>query len=48
MRAMRQVIGKRTIELPADEFTRLRDRHRGLLLDVGTGDGKHALHLARC
>lgn len=45
---MRQIIGNRTVELPAGQFAALRDRHRGLLLDVGTGDGKHVLHTARC
>lgn len=45
---MRQIIGNRTVELPAGEFAALRDQHRGVLLDVGTGDGKHVLHTARC
>jgi 16S rRNA (adenine(1408)-N(1))-methyltransferase len=45
---MRQIIGSQTVDLSAAAFARLRERHRGLLLDVGTGDGKHALHAARC
>jgi 16S rRNA (adenine(1408)-N(1))-methyltransferase len=45
---MRRIIGNHTVELSAAAFARLRERHHGLLLDVGTGDGKHALHAARC
>lgn len=45
---MRQVAGNRTFDLPPAEFARLRERYQGVLLDVGTGDGKHALHTARC
>jgi 16S rRNA (adenine(1408)-N(1))-methyltransferase len=42
-----RVIGKRVVELPPAEFAALRAQHSGVLLDVGTGDGKHVLHLAR-
>ena len=44
---MRQVRGKQIIELPAADFAALVGRYRGVLLDLGTGDGKHALQLAR-
>ncbi|WP_375477691.1 class I SAM-dependent methyltransferase [uncultured Jatrophihabitans sp.] len=44
---MRQVLGNATVELAAAEFAALRDRHAGLLLDLGAGDGKHALAVAR-
>jgi 16S rRNA (adenine(1408)-N(1))-methyltransferase len=42
-----RIIGKRVVDLPPAEFAALRAQHSGLLLDVGTGDGKHVLHLAR-
>jgi 16S rRNA (adenine(1408)-N(1))-methyltransferase len=42
-----QVIGKRIVEIAPAEFAAVRDAHDGLLLDVGTGDGKHVLHEAR-
>jgi 16S rRNA (adenine(1408)-N(1))-methyltransferase len=45
---MRQIIGNRTVDLSGADFARLRDRYRGVLLDLGTGDGKHVLHAARC
>lgn len=44
---MRRVVGKRVVDLTAAEFTQLRGRHAGMLLDVGTGDGKHVLQVAR-
>ncbi len=44
---MRQITGKSVVELGEAEFRELRGRYEGLLLDVGTGDGKHALHVAR-
>ncbi|MGI5130226.1 class I SAM-dependent methyltransferase [Pseudonocardia sp. CA-107938] len=44
---MHRVIGKRVVELSPAEFAALRERHAGVLLDVGTGDGKHVLHVAR-
>ena len=43
---MRQVIGKTTRELDPDAFAELRDGRR-LVLDLGTGDGKHVLAVAR-
>jgi 16S rRNA (adenine(1408)-N(1))-methyltransferase len=44
---VRQVIGKRTIDLDAATFTEVRDRHERFVLDVGTGDGKHVVAVAR-
>ncbi|WP_018685137.1 16S rRNA (adenine(1408)-N(1))-methyltransferase KamB [Actinokineospora enzanensis] len=44
---MRRVTGKQVVDLGPSEFAELRARHVGAVLDVGTGDGKHALHLAR-
>jgi 16S rRNA (adenine(1408)-N(1))-methyltransferase len=44
---VRRVRGKQVIELPAAEFAELAARYRAVLLDLGTGDGKHALQLAR-
>ncbi|MFL6163460.1 MAG: methyltransferase domain-containing protein [Jatrophihabitantaceae bacterium] len=44
---MRRIRGKQVVELPAAEFAELIIRHSKLVLDVGTGDGKHALQLAR-
>jgi 16S rRNA (adenine(1408)-N(1))-methyltransferase len=44
---VRQVVGKATRELPAAEFARQRSAYRALVLDIGTGDGKHALATAR-
>lgn len=44
---MHRVIGKRVVDLLPAEFAALRERYAGVLLDVGTGDGKHVLHLAR-
>jgi 16S rRNA (adenine(1408)-N(1))-methyltransferase len=43
---MRRVVGKRVVELAAAEFDQLR-QDRPALLDVGTGDGRHVLRLAR-
>ena len=43
---MYRVIGKRVVELQPAEFAALRERYSGVLLDVGTGDGKHVLHVA--
>jgi 16S rRNA (adenine(1408)-N(1))-methyltransferase len=43
---IRRVVGRSVSELGADEFDALR-AGRKLLLDVGTGDGKHVLHEAR-
>ncbi|WP_375481988.1 methyltransferase domain-containing protein [uncultured Jatrophihabitans sp.] len=44
---MRQVIGKRTVDLDAAAFAELRSRHTSLVVDLGTGDGKHVLAVAR-
>jgi 16S rRNA (adenine(1408)-N(1))-methyltransferase len=45
---VRRVIGRTTVELDAAAFAQLRARHAGgLLLDLGTGDGKHVLAEAR-
>lgn len=44
---VRQVVGKRTVELDAAAFARLREPYRELVLDLGTGDGKHVLAEAR-
>jgi 16S rRNA (adenine(1408)-N(1))-methyltransferase len=40
-------VGKATRDLPADDFAQLRRRYRRLVLDIGTGDGKHVLAQAR-
>jgi 16S rRNA (adenine(1408)-N(1))-methyltransferase len=45
---VRQVVGKSTVDLDAAAFAALRARHSGgLVLDLGTGDGKHVLAEAR-
>jgi 16S rRNA (adenine(1408)-N(1))-methyltransferase len=44
---MRQISGERTLELSPAAFGALRERYRSVLLDIGTGDGKHVLHAAR-
>ncbi|MFJ8228477.1 16S rRNA (adenine(1408)-N(1))-methyltransferase KamB [Streptomyces sp. NPDC094448] len=45
---LRRIIGKRVVEVSDAEFNDLSARHSGgVVLDVGTGDGKHAHHLAR-
>lgn len=44
---MRQVVGKATHELDAAAFTALREPYERVVLDIGTGDGKHVLGLAR-
>jgi 16S rRNA (adenine(1408)-N(1))-methyltransferase len=42
------VVGRATIDLDAAAFAALRARHPGgVVLDVGTGDGKHVLAVAR-
>jgi 16S rRNA (adenine(1408)-N(1))-methyltransferase len=43
---IRRVVGRTVSELPSTELDALR-AGRPLLLDVGTGDGKHVLHEAR-
>lgn len=44
---MRQVVGKTTLDLTGAAFAQIRDRYEGLVLDIGTGDGKHVLATAR-
>lgn len=44
---MRRVVGKATIDLAPDAFAELRQRYDELVVDVGTGDGKHVLAVAR-
>lgn len=44
---MRRVVGKWTVEVSAAEFAELRSRYAEVLVDIGTGDGKHVLHVAR-
>jgi 16S rRNA (adenine(1408)-N(1))-methyltransferase len=44
---MRQVVGKATVELDAAGFAARRRPYRSLVLDLGTGDGKHVLTVAR-
>jgi 16S rRNA (adenine(1408)-N(1))-methyltransferase len=44
---VRQVVGKATPELDVAAFTAMRAPYRDLVLDLGTGDGKHVLAVAR-
>lgn len=44
---MRRIRGRKIVELTAAEFAELAARYDKVVLDVGTGDGKHALALAR-
>jgi 16S rRNA (adenine(1408)-N(1))-methyltransferase len=44
---VRRIRGRKIVELAAVEFKDLADRYAKVVLDVGTGDGKHALALAR-
>jgi 16S rRNA (adenine(1408)-N(1))-methyltransferase len=45
---VRQVVGKQTMDLDTARFDELRRHYPdGLLLDLGTGDGKHVLAEAR-
>lgn len=44
---MRRVVGKQVVQVSGEEFVSLRAGYRDVLVDVGTGDGKHAYHLAR-
>jgi 16S rRNA (adenine(1408)-N(1))-methyltransferase len=45
---VRQVIGRTTVDLDAAAFDEVRARSgAGLVLDIGTGDGKHVLAEAR-
>ncbi|WP_446038465.1 16S rRNA (adenine(1408)-N(1))-methyltransferase KamB [Streptomyces sp. SID1121] len=45
--AMRRVLGKRIVEIDEAAYDELLARYDGVVLDVGTGDGKHPFHLAR-
>ncbi len=47
MSGLRRVTGRQVVELPDAELATLRAGYRAVLLDVGTGDGKHAVHTAR-
>jgi 16S rRNA (adenine(1408)-N(1))-methyltransferase len=44
---MRRVVGKGVVELSGAQLERLRADYETVLIDVGTGDGKHALATAR-
>jgi 16S rRNA (adenine(1408)-N(1))-methyltransferase len=44
---VRRVVGKQVVQVSGDEFAALRAGYRDVLVDIGTGDGKHAYHLAR-
>lgn len=44
---VRQVVGKKIVELEDSALTALIDNHGGVLMDLGTGDGKHAVAWAR-
>src|SRR3954469_6367568 len=45
--AVRRVVGKATLDLDGSAFAELRAPYRELVVDVGTGDGKHVLAVAR-
>src|SRR4051812_1142163 len=45
--AVRVVVGKATDELTPEAFAERRAPYRELVVDVGTGDGKHVLAVAR-
>jgi 16S rRNA (adenine(1408)-N(1))-methyltransferase len=44
---VRQVVGKVTRDVDAAAFAAARGSYSGLVLDLGTGDGKHVLTVAR-
>jgi 16S rRNA (adenine(1408)-N(1))-methyltransferase len=44
---VRQVVGRSTLDLDAGAFAARRAGYRDLVLDLGTGDGKHVLTVAR-
>jgi 16S rRNA (adenine(1408)-N(1))-methyltransferase len=44
---VRRVLGRQVVEMSEQDFDALRAGYRAVLLDVGTGDGKHAAQLAR-
>src|SRR5882724_9442145 len=39
---LRRVLGKQIVEWTDAEFTRLRSQYRDVVIDIGTGNGKHA------
>ncbi|MDN5861521.1 MAG: hypothetical protein L0H84_23205 [Pseudonocardia sp.] len=41
------MIGRRVLDVAPAELAALREQYSGVLLDVGTGDGKHVVHVAR-
>lgn len=45
--AVRRVVGKATLDLDAAAFAELRGPYAELVVDLGTGDGKHVLAVAR-
>src|SRR3954464_7707844 len=45
--AVRRVVGRAPLDLDASAFAELRAPYPELVVDVGTGDGKHVLALAR-
>jgi 16S rRNA (adenine(1408)-N(1))-methyltransferase len=45
--AVRRVVGKATLDLDGSAFAELRAPYAELVVDVGTGDGKHVLAVAR-
>jgi 16S rRNA (adenine(1408)-N(1))-methyltransferase len=48
LEGVRRVVGKSTVDLAAAELAELRARYPGgLVVDLGTGDGKHVLAVAR-
>nr|3MQ2_A Chain A, 16S rRNA methyltransferase [Streptoalloteichus tenebrarius]3MQ2_B Chain B, 16S rRNA methyltransferase [Streptoalloteichus tenebrarius] len=47
MGSMRRVVGKRVQEFSDAEFEQLRSQYDDVVLDVGTGDGKHPYKVAR-
>lgn len=44
---MRRVVGKTVVDMTDEDLAALRAPYEALVLDVGTGDGKHVLHLAK-
>ncbi|SDD51199.1 16S rRNA (adenine(1408)-N(1))-methyltransferase KamB [Actinokineospora iranica] len=44
---MRRITGKQVVDLSGPDFDTLLSHHDDVTLDVGTGDGKHAFHLAK-
>jgi 16S rRNA (adenine(1408)-N(1))-methyltransferase len=44
---VRRVLGKTVLEVSPGEFAAFRGGYSALIVDIGTGDGKHAWELAR-